>query len=211
MQSGQALNLLLADLRRLDNEGVTLAEVGLDEADLAHIRLVADGDGEVGPALALQDPLPWPESLRTDDFAADRARVEATLAVARELAAKGPVGRDAGKALIDAADRMDQRITAKVRGTPGRPAWSASEAIEAGSFLDQLKHSAAVLQRPGVSGCHLNGAFAAKGGTVGELVRTMASKGLRFAPALPGDESAYGAVRRPWRPATPRPTRRGND
>jgi len=179
----------------LDDESVAPAEVGLDEAVLAHIRLVADGDGEVGPALALQDPLPWPESLLTDDFAADRARVEAALAVAREQAAKGPVARDAGKAVIDAANRMDQRITAKVRGTPGQPAWSASDAIEAGSFLEQFKNAAAVLQRRDVSG-YLNGAYAAKGRTAGELVRNMASKGLRFAPALPGDESAYGAVRR---------------
>jgi len=195
VQSGAALNLLLADLRRLDGEGVAPAKVGLDAAALAHIRLVADGDGEVGPSLALQDPLPWPESLLTDDFAADRARVEAALAVARQQAAKGAVARDAGKAAIDAAERMDQRITAKVQGAPGQPTWSASDAIEAASFLDDFKTAAAVFQRPDVSS-YLNGAYAAKGGTVGELVRNMASKGLRFAPALPGDESAYAAVRR---------------
>ncbi len=148
----------------------------------------------------------------TDDFAADRARLEAALAVAREQAAKGPIARSVSKDVIDAADRMDQRITAKVRGTSGQPAWSASDAIEAGSFLDQFRKSAVVLQRPGVSG-YLNGAYAAKGRTVGELVRNMASKGLRFAPALPGDESAYGAV---WRPRLgvlrrTRPTRQGND
>ena len=192
VQSGQTLNVLLTDLRRLDDKGVALAEVGLDEAVLGRVHVVASGHGDDGPALVLQDPLPWPASLGADDFAGDRTRLEAALQVARAEAAEGPVARDACQAVIDAANRLDQRVTAKIRGKQG---WPASDAIEAATFVTRLKASAAVLRQPDVSG-YLSGAYAAKGKTVLELVRSMASKGLRFAPALPGDEPAYRAVQR---------------
>ncbi len=190
--SGRALNVLLTDLRGLDEKGRTLADVELDEAVLARIHVVASGHGDIGPALLLQDPLPWPESLSTDDFAADRARVEAATARALEQAARGPVARNAYLAVVDAANRMDLRVTVKIRSQPG---WPASDAIEAATFLTRLRDSAAVLRQPDVSG-YLNGAYAAKGKTAPELIRYMASNGLRFAPALPGDEPAYRAVQR---------------
>ena len=192
MHSGRALNVLLTDLRGLDEKGRAFADVELDAAVLARIHVVASGHGDVGPALLLQNPLPWPESLGADDFAAGRERVEAALAVALGQAARGPVARDACKAVVAAVDRMDATVTAKVRGQGG---WPASQAIEAAAFLARLKESAAVLQQPDVGG-YLNGVYAAKGKTVIELVRYMASNGLRFAPALPGDEPAYRAVQR---------------
>ncbi len=190
VQSGKALNVLLTDLRRLDDKGVALADVGLDPAVLGRIHVVASGDGDVGPALVLQNPLPWPLSLSTDDFAADRARVEAALEVARAEAAEGPVARNACQDVLDAVDRMDRAVTAKIRS---RKDWPDSDAIEAGTFVTRLKTSAAVLRQPDVSG-YLNGAYAAKGKTVLELVHSMGSNGLRIAPALSGDEAAYRAV-----------------
>ena len=193
--SGQALNTLLTDLRRLDDKGVALADVELDPAVRERIRVVASGHGDVGPALLLQDPLPWPESLRTDDFADGRKRVEARLEIALGQAAKGPVARDADKALVDAVNQMDQARDAKIRAHGDSEAWTASDAIEAATFLAQMKAAAAVLQQPEVGG-YLSGAYSAKGKTVRELVRYMASNGLRFAPALGGDEPTYRAVQR---------------
>ena len=192
VQSGQALNVLLTDLERLDEKGAALADAALDEAVLGRIHVVASGHGDVGPALVLQRPLPWPESLRTEDFAGDRLRVEKALETALAQAAAGPVSREACQAVVDAANGMDARLTAKVRLQPG---WSATNAIEAATFLDRFKESAAVLRQRDVSG-YLSGAYAAKGKTAAELVRNMASNGLRFAPALPGDEPAYWAVQR---------------
>ncbi len=43
-------------------------------------------------------------------------------------------------------------------------------------------------------GDYFNQKFAAKGKTTAELVKYMSDKGLKFAPATPGDEAAYRAV-----------------
>ncbi len=192
VQSGQALNVLLTDLRRLDDKGVALADVGLDPAVLGRIHVVANGHGDVGPALLLQDPLPWPVSLGADDFAADRARVEAAVGVALGQAAHGPVGRDAFLAVVAAANRMDAAVTLKIRGRAG---WPASDAIEAAAFVTQLKASAAVLRQPDVSG-YLNGAYAAKGKTVRRAGAVYGVERTAFRAALSGDEPAYRAVQR---------------
>ena len=207
VQSGKALNVLLTDLRRLDDQGVALADVGLDPAVLGRIHVVASGDGDVGPALVLQNPLPWPESLSTADFAADRARVEAALEVARAEAAEGPVARNACQDVLNAVDRMDRGVTAKIRS---KQDWPDSDAIEAGTFVTRLKTSAAVLRQPDVSG-YLNGAYAAKGKTVLELVHSMGSNGLHFAPRCPATRRPTGSSSRRWRAATPGPMRRPND
>ena len=115
---------------------------------------------------------------------------------AQGQAAKGPVARDAWAAVVDAANRMDQRITVKIRSQAG---WSATDAIEAATFLTRLRDSAVVLRQPDVSG-YLNGAYAAKGKTLRELVQYMASNGLRFRArvarrraGLPGGPAALAA------------------
>jgi len=193
MLSGRSLNILMSDLRRLDDEGATLADVTVDREMLSRIRVVAANHGDVGPALVLLSPLLWPESLRIDDFAEGRARVEATLAVAREQAAKGPVGREAWQAVHDAVNLMDQRLTAKIQSRADSPKWTTADAVEAGAFMNDLSKSAEVLQQPDVAG-YLNGKYTAKGATVMELIRNMASNGLRFSAALPGDDPAYRAL-----------------
>jgi hypothetical protein len=97
--------------------------------------------------------------------------------------------------VLDAVAAMDQGLTALIRERGERSGWSATDAIEAAGFLAELKDSAALLAQPDVGG-YYRGDYAAKGATVRELAGHMAAKGLRFAPAAPGDEPAYRAVRR---------------
>jgi hypothetical protein len=125
----------------------------------------------------------------------ERAQIEVWLAAARKQAARGPVDRDTLTALLDAVAAADKRITAVIRQKGNQAGWSATDAIEAGDFLARLKVAAPVLQQPDVNR-YFDGTYAAKGKTVGELVRRMADKGLRFAAATPADEPAYRAVHR---------------
>jgi hypothetical protein len=60
--------------------------------------------------------------------------------------------------------------------------------IDAKNYLQLLGAAVRLLERPD-RGNYINGKYAAKGKTVGDLVRNMS--GLQFAPASPGTEQAY--------------------
>jgi hypothetical protein len=70
---------------------------------------------------------------------------------------------------------------------------SASEYIEANTFLHHFDQALHALGQPDV-GSYFAGKYALKTGTVAELVQQMVDKGLQFAPALPGDETAYSTL-----------------
>jgi hypothetical protein len=53
-----------------------------------------------------------------------------------------------------------------------------------------LKEALKLLEKPH-AGYYFTGKFSARGKTVGELIQHMSNQGLRFAPALAGDEPAY--------------------
>jgi hypothetical protein len=46
------------------------------------------------------------------------------------------------------------------------------------------------------AGNYFTGKFSARGKTVGELIQNMSRQGLRFAPAVAGDEGAYENLHR---------------
>jgi hypothetical protein len=195
VNSGKSLNDLAADLHRLQERGVAGADVPMDDGDVRRLNVVATGHGDRGPALVSQDAAAWPALLQTDDFTAERVALQAALAAARGQATHGPVDRKTMTALLEAIGTADRRLTAVIRGQGKRADASATDAIEVSGFLSDLKDASSVLQRPDVSG-YFDGTYVAKGKTAGELVRNIAAKGLRFAPATPRDQPAYQAVHR---------------
>jgi hypothetical protein len=72
---------------------------------------------------------------------------------------------------------------------------SPSDYIKAKRFLSDLDSAIRALQDPGISK-YATRKLAAKGGTVSDLVTEMGGQGLRFAPAVAGDENAYVALHR---------------
>ncbi len=70
---------------------------------------------------------------------------------------------------------------------------SPDEYMEAKRYLRLLAHTVTALQE-GTASNYLNGHWVAKGKNVAELVQFMAKMGMWFAPATPGDESAYLAL-----------------
>jgi len=65
-----------------------------------------------------------------------------------------------------------------------------SQHIESKRYLGYLDDSVKALQDPSAVN-YFNDKWTASGKDVNELVKNMRTKGLRFAPAAPGDESAY--------------------
>src|SRR5262249_55203222 len=65
---------------------------------------------------------------------------------------------------------------------------------EARRFLSDFEDALALLRQPNAS--DFFGQKAPKGKTVADLVQQLLGKGVRFAPATAGDESAYIAIHR---------------
>ena len=70
---------------------------------------------------------------------------------------------------------------------------SPTDYIESKGFLDDLQSSIQSLRNPNVAK-YLNGAYAAKGATVADLVQQMTTQGLHFAPATQDDQPAYSTL-----------------
>ena len=71
------------------------------------------------------------------------------------------------------------------------PETAAAYSASSVSSSPRLDNAIKALQAPDV-GNYINGKYAARGKTVGELVKNMG--GLKFAQATPGDEQAYKAL-----------------
>ena len=67
---------------------------------------------------------------------------------------------------------------------------SPSDNIRAKSFANEVTRSAKLLRDPNVAK-QLNGDWAAKGNTVGELIDNMNRTGQKFGPAGPADRPYY--------------------
>jgi hypothetical protein len=70
---------------------------------------------------------------------------------------------------------------------------SPQQYIEARQHLNKVRPAIRALNDPLVSN-YFNNNWTARGRTVSELIENMRVAGLRFAPAAPGDESAYLAL-----------------
>jgi hypothetical protein len=188
--SGKALNDLLVDLRgrpasRAAADPPAYALLA-DEQELRHINVTT---GRGNPGLFKHDgQLKWPVALRGSEYAEARAPLNLLVREGVSQASfNGQVERSMIRLLQAAADRLKRELLGQGRDlTP-------SDYLEANRFLSNLNDAITALQQPG-AGNYFNGKYAIKARTVPELVQFMADQGLQFAPAVPGDETAYQAL-----------------
>jgi hypothetical protein len=182
--SGTSLNTLLDNLRQLQVKGTEGPAVPLSDDLLSKINVTA-GSG-ANPGLLKNERLTWPVGLSGSEFDADRKKIERNLAAAVSEAEHGNKIEAARlRDLNDAVERMNDQLGEQIYEiTP-------SQYIEARNYVRHLSNAIKALSGPDAAN-YINNKYAAKGKTVGELVKNMA--GLRFAPATPGDEQAYKAL-----------------
>jgi hypothetical protein len=184
--SGQALNALLADLRA--STGVDLADrpnprLPFDERGLRHIN-VTRGAGSVA-VLKNGGRLSWPAALTKAAFQEPRDRLTAlTIQAVRQT------GRVDSDTLRQMAANVAQ-LRALLR--EGVKELSLQSYIEARDFLQRLDEGVVALGQIDAAD-YFNGKYELKAQTVLGLVKQMSDAGLRFAPAVAGDESAYGML-----------------
>jgi hypothetical protein len=190
--SGNALNALLGPLQQLidrkpDAPAVPLAEgyvgrlnVTRSEGNAGNIGLLRD-KGELNYPVALTRLTPGDrmEHLRTQ--LAEYAKA------AYNQALFGAVDQATVREMERLVRELNDRLTRGVND------FDFTEYSDAKRFLGGLSDAIAVLKQPD-AGRWINGQNVARGKTVQELVRAMNGRGLRFAPANPGDEQVYAAV-----------------
>jgi len=188
--SAKALNDLLQDINSVQARGDTAQlrtfSSPLNEDTLKHVN-VTKGQGNIG-LLKNEGRLTWPVALSSIDFKEDRERINSLVRDAVSQAGfNGQVDSGSISQLITDTDRM--RTHLRKTGTDLPP----SLYIDANVFLNNLDDAIRALQQPDV-GSFFTGKYALKAKTIPELVNYMTAHGLQFAPAVPGDESAYLAL-----------------
>jgi hypothetical protein len=185
--SATALNILLADLQKLQARNPKGADVKLDPAILASINVVVGTtNGNIG-VLKHGGQIPWTALLREPEFNTERGRIDgaAIKAIDEAIAGQAVNVQD----LSDGLAAMHRHLADKIQEVP------APEYIRAKRLLDSLDDAVKVLREPD-AGNYFNRVYTAQGKTVAELVRYMTRADLRFAPAMPGDEAAYLVLQR---------------
>jgi len=133
--------------------------------------------------------LSWPLALRDEPYKTDRELVNSLAPEAVRQAVNGRVDAGTLRELTNAAQRLRENLATNIKDM------TANQYTEASRFLGFLEDAIRVLGRPD-AGDFFTRKYAAQGKDIGELVRNLTSKGLRFAAATPGDEPAYLAVHR---------------
>jgi hypothetical protein len=185
--NGDALNALLIDTQNALKYGVLGPPVPLSADTLKHINLTS-GVTNAGLGLLKDGPkLRWPRALMDAAFAEDRKQIEQNLAKALAQAKTGSVDLQLVGDVRDQIFNMGDKLKNRVQEVP------AGQYIDGKKFLSELTASTGTLKDPNVTK-YLSGQWAAQASTVGELVQEMTAKGLKFAPAVSGDEPYYTAL-----------------
>jgi hypothetical protein len=184
--SGQAPNYVLTDIRKNESKKGGPA-IPLDEDLLRHVNLTP---GAGNPGLLKNDGrIAWPPALQTDDYRSERELLNSLAPETIRQAVNGRVDPGALKDMNTALAKLRDKLTANIRDiTP-------NNYIEASRFLGYFVDALKILARPD-AGDFFSSRFASKGMTVEDLVKYMSDKGLAFAAAVTGDESAYQALHR---------------
>ncbi len=183
--SGKSQNVLLPYLDKLLRVGVQGPVISLDPTMLKSINVTAGPNAYNIGILKDGGVVDWPFGLR----GATQMKLAALLPKLVSSAVSGNVDFDlytqANKGIAALADELYKRFQ--------------NDAIDGGlylqgkHFLESLRSAMAALTSPNVAQ-FLNGTYAATGRTVPELVYNMTSKGLKFAPAVPGNDAPYFAL-----------------
>jgi hypothetical protein len=187
--SGTALNALLMAIQKAQSAGIRGPAVPLQQDTLEHINLTTGVTNAGAGILRNLERFAWPAVLRTAAFKNPRDSIEKFAQQAVQQAASGPVDAETVKGLTDGVAAMELELKNRVADlTP-------TEYVQGMRYLRELKGSFRTLDDPNAA-AYLKGKFRAQGNNVAELVAFMSANGLRFAPAVSGDEPAYTALHR---------------
>jgi hypothetical protein len=188
--SGAAMNTLLKDILNFEGQsGLRGPDIPIDKDIVRRLNVVVAGTATGSVSLIREgQALTWPPVLQNDDFDAFRNSINTLLPQAVEVVKQGAGGKNEPllKVLADLGT-MKKTLDANVAN------YSADDWIAGNRFINQLRDSAKMMQKPNAAN-YFNGKWMASGNTVGDLLYNMGQKGLTFAPCAEGDEDAYNVA-----------------
>jgi hypothetical protein len=191
IQSGKALNVLLADLTRLGKSADWVRLQGFplpaEGALLQQINVTQTGSN-IG-LLRNHGKFTWPIVFDSPELQAQR---EALTMQAQEAVRQAEAGGSVDQQLLANMGRAVTGLRSHLRTRAITS--SSSDYLDGSRFLTQFGDAIRALEQSDAAN-HFNGVFRLKGvKTAAELVERMNGLGLSFAPAIAGDESAYRAL-----------------
>lgn len=190
--SAKALNDLLAHAKQLSSAGNPAADFPLNSELLAKIH-VTSGKGNLNVGLIKGGKIPWPILLKRSLFASNRERLNKFVELLLTEVNADALDPDTIDEIYKLLKALEQQLIELARSKDPSVHFTPAQFIEARRCLSQLEDAIKALEEPGAIN-YLNGKFAAKGNSIGELVTYMRENGLQFAPATPGSYEAYAAL-----------------
>jgi hypothetical protein len=187
--SGKSVNILLQDLEGARGKKIELEPISLSEDTLKHLN-VTTGHGNLG-LLRNDGRFTWPPGLVEIVPAREREEVESQAQTLVNKTLNGVLPVNVMRDLQSTLEKIDERLLKKINdpNLPGDVYRSAKR------FLENFKSALVALNEPENAIKYFNYQKWATGSkTIKELVDYMLKEGLRFAPAVQGDESAYRAL-----------------
>jgi hypothetical protein len=187
--SGDALNGLLTAIQSAQSRGIKGPLVSLPPDLVRHVNVTPGVTRGSTGLLKGGGNLPWPFVLRQPTFDSERAAITKPLTEAVRQAHSGEVNVTTLNDLDAALKQFQANVDARIADlTP-------DQYVQAARFLRELRGSFNVLKQSDVAK-YFSPQRTAQGNTVAELVAHMTANGLRFAPAVSGDEPYYTVLHR---------------
>jgi hypothetical protein len=187
--SARSLNDLLGAIQKQQAQRIEGPAIPVDGQVLQRINMTGGmSDSSLGQ---IRDGgrVHWPLGLAGDEFQSTRSEIDGLCAQAFQQVQSGAVSPATIQKLIRATDALSSKLRQNVAEI------SPNDYIAARRFVSDMNGTIRALSDPNVAG---NSAprWPPSGTTVSEMTQQMTRQGLRFAPAVPGDEAAYTALHR---------------
>ena len=194
--SGKALNALLANTIKLHGKKINGPEIKIDEDVVKKINVTTGREGTNFGMLRNGPKLTWPLALRGLPGKEAGELRDQLQTMVKKAYDEAKAGQSADPGTFNEIERNMRQLNGMLQKRVNDETFN--DYNEAKAFLRQLDSGVRVLKQRDAAN-FINGDFAAKGNTVGDVVRFMTERGLTFAPATSGDYAAYIALYRALR------------
>jgi hypothetical protein len=182
---GDTLNLLMPFIASLATKGIQGPPLPIYGDTLNHVNVsVGKGGKNIGVLKGYKEA-DWPLGLQGPL----QEKLSPMVTTVIDQASSGKLDAKTYKKLISGLDELREELRKKYHTDQ----IEGSDFLAGKHYIDDMQNAVRALAQPGTKQL-LVGTQRARGNNVPELVSSMLTQGLSFAPANPGDEAAYHSL-----------------